>query len=214
MSLNVRGIHATVMVLLAIGALFIGLFVYQHLYTVKKIDVAQFHGTYLETPRAINEFKLTGMDNKPFDNASLQGHWTLFFFGFTNCGYVCPTTMTKLAKMYRILKDKKVRELPQVVMISIDPDRDTAAKLSRYVSSFEPSFYGARGDENELESMTRELGIAYAKIANKEGNDPTGYDMQHSGALMLFNPEGQLNAFFTSPHRSDLLAKDYMLLVS
>jgi len=214
MSVKIKGVNATVAVLLAIGALFTGLFVSQHIHSKKKIDVDQFHGTYLENPRAVNEFTLMGTDNKNFSNSNLKGHWTLVFFGFTNCGYVCPTTMAELGKMYRLLENKSVKDLPQVVMISIDPERDSIAKLSSYVTSFQSSFYGARGEEQAIKAMTREMGIAYAKVANKDSSDPQNYDVQHSGAIMLFNPQGELNAFFTTPHHADLLAKDYMLLVS
>jgi protein SCO1/2 len=129
MSAKIKGVNATVAVLLAIGALFTGLFVSQHIHSKKKINVAEFHGTYLENPRAVNEFSLTGTDNKTFNNANLQGRWTLVFFGFTNCGYVCPTTMAELGKMYRILQNKSVKDLPRVVMISIDPERDNIEKL-------------------------------------------------------------------------------------
>jgi protein SCO1/2 len=214
MSVKVKGVNLTVAILIAIGALFTGIFVSQHLHTKKKIDIAKFHGTYLENPRTVNNFSLTGSDNKAFTNSTLQGHWTLVFFGFTNCGYLCPTTLAELGKMYRILQDKKIKELPQVVMISIDPDRDSIEKLGQYVTTFQPQFYGARGEEQDIKAMTREMGIAYAKVINKDSSDPKNYDMQHSGAVMLFNPQGELNAFFTTPHRADLLAADYMLLIS
>lgn len=214
MSIKLKGVNLTVTILVALGALFAGIFVSQHLHFKKKIDVAQFHGTYLENPRTINQFTLTGTDQKPFDNASLQGQWTLVFFGFTNCGYLCPTTMAELGKMYRILEEKNVKHLPRVVMISIDPERDTLEKLGQYVTSFQSAFYGARGEESAVKSMTREMGIAYEKVINKDSTDPQNYDVQHSGAVMLFNPQGELNAFFTTPHRADLLAKDYTLLVS
>lgn len=214
MSGKAKGITKTVVILLALAGLFTGIFVSQHLHYKKKVDVAQFHGTYLENPRTVNQFDLTGTDQKSFDNASLQGQWTLVFFGFTNCGYLCPTTMAELGKMYRILEEKGVKNLPKVVMISIDPDRDSLNKLGDYVKSFNSSFYGARGEEAAVKSMTREMGIAYAKVINKDSDDPQNYDVQHSGAVMLFNPQGELNAFFTTPHHADLLAKDYMLLVS
>ncbi|CAM4455904.1 MAG: hypothetical protein LEGION0403_FIIPPAGN_01290 [Legionella sp.] len=214
MNLKVKGITFTVVILLALAGLFSGIFVGQHMHFKKKIDVANFHGTYLENPRTVNQFSLTGTDQKPFDNASLQGKWTVMFFGFTNCGYICPTTLAELGKMYRILEDKGVKDLPRVVMISIDPERDDQEKLASYVASFHPDFYGARGDDASIKAMTREMGIAYAKIMEKGTSDPKSYDMQHSGALMLFNPQGELNAFFTTPHRADLLAKDYIQLVS
>ncbi|MBL7480911.1 SCO family protein [Legionella bononiensis] len=214
MSIKLKGVTLTVTILLALASLFAGIFVSQHLHFKKKIDAAQFHGTYLENPRTVNQFSLTGTDQQTFDNNSLQGQWTLVFFGFTNCGYLCPTTMAELGKMYRILEEKGVKNLPKVVMISIDPERDSLDKLNGYVKSFNSTFYGARGEESTIKLMTREMGIAYAKVINKESEDPKNYDVQHSGAVMLFNPQGELNAFFTTPHHADLLAKDYMLLVS
>ncbi|CAM2749550.1 SCO1/SenC family protein [Legionella steigerwaltii] len=214
MSLKAKSVTFTVVVLLALAGLFSGVFVGQHFHFKKRIDVTKFHGTYLENPRTVNRFSLTGIDDKSFDNKSLKGKWTLMFFGFTNCGYVCPTTMAELTKMYHILEDKGVKNLPRIVMISIDPERDNQEKLRGYVTSFHPNFYGARGDEESIKAMTREMGIAYAKVIEKGINDATNYDIQHSGALMLFNPHGELNAFFTTPHHADLLAKDYLVLVS
>jgi len=211
---KLKGVTLTVTILLALVGLFAGVYVSQHIHFKKKIDVAQFHGTYLQNPRTVNQFSLTGTDQKTFDNNSLQGHWTLVFFGFTNCGYLCPTTMGELGKMYRILENKGVKNLPQVVMISIDPERDNLDKLGHYVSSFQAGFYGARGQEESIKAMTREMGIAYAKVLNKDSTDAQNYDVQHSGAVILFNPQGELNAFFTTPHHADLLAKDYLLLVS
>lgn len=213
MGVGKNGIRYTVALLLCLGGLFAGIFVYQHLHMQKKVDVSQFHGTYLEHPRTVNQFNLVDTQQKPFNNSSLQGQWTLVFFGFTNCGYLCPTTMAELAKTYRLLEEKKVKNLPHVMMISIDPERDSSERLAHYVTSFHPSFSGARGDETMVKSMTREMGIAYAKVINKESDDPKNYDVQHSGAVMLFNPQGELNAFFTTPHHADSLAKDYMLLV-
>lgn len=214
MNIKIKGTTLTVVILLALASLFAGVYISQNLHFKKKINVAEFHGTYLENPRTINNFSLTGTDQKVFNNSSLQGRWTLVFFGFTNCGYLCPTTMAELGKMYRILEGKGVKNLPQVVMISIDPQRDNIDKLGNYVTAFHKSFYGARGEEDSIKLMTHEMGIAYAKVANKDSTDPQNYDIQHSGAVMLFNPQGELNAFFTTPHQADMLAKDYILLVS
>jgi len=207
-------ITLTVLALLAFGALITGIFVSQHLSTLKKIDPNLLHGTLLDKPREVNQFSLTGTDSLPFTNASLQGQWTLVFFGFTQCGYLCPTTMAELAKMYRLLEDNSVKPLPHIVMVSIDPQRDSLDKLNQYVTAFNPHFYGARGNEEAVNRMTRELGIAYARVALPTVEDPKNYDVQHSGALMLFNPKGELSAFFTTPHQADFLAKDYQLLVA
>lgn len=214
MKVRIKGVTLTVTILLVLAGLFAGIFISQHIHFKKKIDVSAFHGTYLENPRTVNQFSLTGTDQKPFNNQSLQGQWTVMFFGFTNCGYLCPTTMAELSKMYRILEEKKVKNLPRVVMISIDPERDNLDKLAHYVTSFHHSFYGATGDDDSMKLMTKEMGIAYGKVPNGDSQDPQNYDIQHSGALMLFNAQGELTAFFTTPHHADLLVKDYMLLVS
>lgn len=211
MNLKTKSITFTVISLMAFMGLVAGIFVGQHV--KKKKDMTPFYGTYLENPRPINQFHLTGIDGKLFDNKTLEGTWTLVFFGFTNCGSVCPTTMAELAKMHRILEEKNAKSLPRIVMISIDPERDTQEKLASYVTSFNKNFYGALGNEESIESMTQEMGIAYTKVILKKEDSKT-YDMQHSGALVLFNPKGELNAFFTTPHHADLLAKDYLLLVS
>lgn len=212
MSVKKKGIRLTVVALLGFAALISGLFVAQHMHKTKKINPEDFHGTLLQAPREINSFALTGTDGKPFTNESLKGQWTLVFFGFTNCGYLCPTTMGELGKMYRKLEAEGVKPLPRIVMISIDPDRDSLDKLGNYVKTFDMHFYGARGDETIVKNMTQEMGIAYAKVTLPNAEE-TNYDMQHSGALILFNPEGQLTAFFTTPHQTDLLVKDYQLLV-
>lgn len=204
----------TIAGLLAIVALSAGLFVSQHMHTPKTLDVSQFHGTLLTEPRAVQAFSLTGIDHKPFDNARLRGSWTMVFFGFTHCGYMCPTTMAELGKTYRLLKDKGVKTLPHVVMISVDPERDNLKKLGEYVKAFDVNFYGARGDTAVINAMTHEMGIAYLKVARNDAIDPTNYDIEHTGSIVLFNPRGEIVAFFTSPHQAELLAKDYMLLVA
>ncbi|CEK11438.1 SCO family protein [Legionella hackeliae] len=214
MSANINPKTLIGVIALALVAILGGVLVAQHVNAGKKIDPEQFNGTFLETPREINQFALTGIDNQPFNNQSLKGQWTMVFFGFTNCGYLCPTTMSELAKMYRTLEEEGIQPLPRVVMISIDPERDNLEKLDHYVKAFNPHFYGARGTDEIVKQMTHEMGVAYAKIAIPNSNDPNNYDVQHSGAVMLFNPQGELNAFFTTPHQANLLAKDYQLLVS
>ena len=209
-----KHINLTVILILAFVAALVGFYVSQHVYLKRKIDQNDFQGTLLKTPREVNQFSLMGIDNQSFTNESLKGHWTLVFFGFTNCGYLCPTTMAELNKMYRLLEEANIKPLPRIVMISIDPERDSLDKLEHYVQAFNPHFYGARGDDEVIKQMTREMGIAYTKIKLANSEKAENYDMQHSGALMLFNPQGELNAFFTTPHKADLLVKDYQLLVS
>lgn len=187
----------------------------------EKIDLSQFHGTFLKTPRNISPFVLTTMNRDHFNNHNLEGHWTMMFFGFTNCGYVCPTALAELAKMYRILEQKGIKQLPQVVMVSVDPKRDTPERLAQYLHSFDPHFYGAAfyddatapaEEVGSLERMSHEMGVVYNKVVSKNNTD--SYDIDHTGAVILLNPQGKLSGFFTAPHQANLLAEDYLLLVS
>ncbi len=196
--------------LLAILALTSGMYMFNQVKRHELKKRQEFHGTLLSTPREIPPFNLEGMDNKLFNNRALHGKWTMIFFGFTHCGYVCPTTMAKLAKTYHLLEAKKHYPLPHVVFISIDPKRDTKARLSKYVKAFHPSFYAARGKDDQIKAMTQKMGIAYASVALK--GQPNNYDIQHTGAIMLINPDGKLIAFFTAPHDSAKLAQDYELV--
>lgn len=212
MSILKQRIAMTVIGLLAFSALIGGIFVAVHAPNKQSAIAAQFQGTLLDHPRLIKSFKLTGIDEKLFNNNSLNGHWTMMFFGFTRCESICPMTMAKLAKMLHILDAQDITILPQVVMVSIDTDRDTLSDLSHYVKGFESRFYGARGSDKSIKRLTRELGIVYAKDApNPDGSENA--NIQHSGAVILFNPNGQLVAFFTPPIHAAALAADFKLLV-
>lgn len=175
-------------------------------------NVTEFHGTYLPKARTIQSFSLQGIDGKTFNNKSLQGRWTMMFFGFTRCSAICPTTMGELGNMYKILQEKGVTNLPAVVMISLDPKRDSLENLDKYVKAFHSNFYGAMGKKKEVKKLANELGIAYAKVVLSE-EDAENYDIQHTGTIMLFNPRGELNAFFTMPHQAGNLAEDYERLL-
>ena len=210
---NVKNrITMTVVCLLALVALLLGLFISQRWHLTTSLDKSQLQGTFLDKPRKVSAFALTGIDNVAFNNTSLNGHWTMMFFGFTNCASICPTTMAELGKMYRILEKKGAKNMPLVVMVSVDPERDSLSKLNHYVKAFDSHFYAARGDERSITAMTKEMGIAYTKIMPETVEDSQNYDIEHTGTIMLFNPKGELSAFFTTPHSASLLAKEYLLV--
>jgi len=212
MSQNKR-ITITVLSLLGVIALMVGLYAHQFMNTTKHIDTDKFQGTFLDKPREVVAFSIAGTDNQPFDNQKLKGHWTYIFFGFTNCGYLCPTTMAELGKMYRLIENKGSEPMPEVVMISIDPEKDSLVKLGQYVKSFDRHFLGARGDEKTVSALSSSFGVTFEKLASKT-KDASQYDFQHSGTILLINPQGKLQAFFTMPHQAKLLADDYLLLIS
>lgn len=162
-------------------------------------------GVVLPESRAIAPFHLQFSDGKPFTQDNLQGQWHILFFGFTNCPWLCPTTLATLNQV-----DIKLRAanqtVPQVIFISVDPERDTAEKITRYVHSFNPHFVGARGSSAELEALTKQMSVMYMKV--KPSNGQGDYTIDHSGAILLVNPKGQLYAMFSAPHDIAKLVQD------
>lgn len=175
----------------------------------KSVDLSALNATVLSQPREIAPFQLTDNLGKPYDKSSLKGHWSMLFFGFTNCPQLCPTTMAELNKMFTQLQKEKVSEMPEVVMVSIDPERDTEKKLNDYVTSFNKAFKGAYGDKNAIAALTKQLGVVYMKAQNKTEKN---YTINHTGTVMLFNPAGELSAFFSVPHKAQVMAKEYRLI--
>lgn len=179
------------------------------------LQTVKIDGLYLAEPRSdIRPFSLTDTAGRPFTQESLKGHWTMLFFGFTNCGMVCPTTMAALKGMMRQLEAVLPKPmLPQVVMISVDPERDNAARLAEYVHSFHKNFIGARADIATTIALEKDLHIAAAKIQAGDGKNGH-YTIDHSSEILLFNPAGQLQAYLSWPHESKQMAQDYRAVLN
>lgn len=174
-----------------------------------KNQLVKIEGVYLPTAKEISDFNLMANNGKSFTKENMKGHWTMMFFGFTNCGYVCPTTMTELNKMYQVLKKELPEgQMPQVVLVSVDPERDSVSRMNDYVNSFNSQFIGARADLKETEALENQLHISAVKM-QAEGQSKDHYMVNHSSEILLFNPEAKIQAYFSFPHKSDLLVRDY-----
>lgn len=165
-------------------------------------------GTLLQPPRELPAFALTDADGKPFTNANLQGHWTVFFVGFTTCPDVCPATLTTMKGVMADLGP--LADQVQMTLLSIDPERDTPERLKSYVHYFDPRFNGVTGTTAELDKLARAMSFVYTKVP---GATPETYTMDHSAALIVINPQGQLAGFFTAPHRQKALVTDLTTLL-
>ncbi|MDX1901012.1 MAG: SCO family protein [Gammaproteobacteria bacterium] len=171
-------------------------------------------GVILKEARSdIAPFNLQDTTGNPFTRDSLKGHWTMMFFGFTNCGMVCPATMAAMNGMYKKLESVlPADQMPTVVLITVDPERDDMNRLKGYVNSFNPHFIGARADINETVALEKQLHIAAAKI-QADGAGKNHYTINHSAEVLLFNPDGNLQAFFSYPHTPEKLTHDYRAIL-
>lgn len=184
-------------IILAIAAVFAGIWFNSQ---KSKINVA----TILTQPRNIESFHLISKSGKPFTNKNLQGRWSLIFFGFTHCPHICPTTLVTLNKTYQQLEKDHVKNMPQIIFISVDPARDSPKVITNYLSNFNNKFQGATGTKKQIDALTKDFSVVYMK---------TGNNVDHSGAILITNPNGQLYGIFSSPHDPKTIAKDIETII-
>jgi protein SCO1 len=156
-------------------------------------------GTWLPQPKALPDFRLLDDGGRPYTTADLTSAPTLVYFGFTHCPDVCPTTLVKLAQIRRQAALPGLR----VVLVSVDPQRDTPALLSRYVHAFDPSFSGLTGSPQEIARVARDFGVAVNRV-DLPGGD---YTMDHSAIVFLVARAGVV-AIFTPPYDPPTFAAD------
>jgi protein SCO1/2 len=157
-------------------------------------DAAKLGYYRFDEPRLISEFVMTDHLGDPVGLSNLKGGWSLLFFGFTTCPDVCPTTLSVLNDAMRALE-----EPPAVIMVSVDPDRDTPERLAQYVPAFNPDFIGYTGTFEETVKLAAQLNIAFGKVP---GVVPGSYLVDHSVSLVLIDPDGRYAGFIKAPHNS------------
>ena len=153
------------------------------------------NGLFLfDTPRDPGEFSLIDHHGSPFTREDLIDQWTLIFFGFTHCPDICPTTMAELAELKAQLVGTEASDA-RVVMLSVDPARDTPEHLAQYVPYFHADFIGVTGDFTDILSFAQRLNAPFRKVSEPDG----AYQMEHSANVMLMNPRGDYHGFFRAP---------------
>ncbi len=153
------------------------------------------NGLFLfDTPRDSGEFSLIDHHGSPFTREDLIDQWTLIFFGFTHCPDICPTTMAELAELKAQLVGTEASDA-RVVMLSVDPARDTPERLAQYASYFHTDFIGVTGDFTDILSFAQRLNAPFRKVSEPDG----AYQMEHSANVMLMNPRGDYHGFFRAP---------------
>lgn len=163
-------------------------------------------------PRPVARFELHTATGERFSEADLKGQWSLLFFGFTNCPDICPDTLSQLARAIDRLKLMRRERLPRVIFVSVDPQRDQGEALDEYVTWFDPDFTAVTGSDQALQQFTRQMGVIYVR----EPPDPESgsYSVDHSGMVVIIDPDGRLYGRFAQPIDSDELVADLFLLTS
>ncbi len=164
------------------------------------IKPPQIQGVILPKAKSLSGIQLINYEGIRFTEDNLRGKWSLLFVGYTHCPDVCPTTLSVLAQAYSLMTEQGIAP-PQVVFISIDPERDTPQLLKEYVKYFDKEFIGATGNDQQLTNIAQQLNVVYTKVAGTSGDlNASDYLMDHSSTLLLINPDGRLQSYLTAPH--------------
>ena len=167
-----------------------------------------FHGTVIQSPNPSFDFTLTSADGN-ITLSDYRGKIVLIYFGYSFCPDICPATLANVAQALRNMSESQAKDV-QLIMVSLDPARDTPEKLAEYVAHFHPSFIGATGSDETLTEVTSLYGIFYEK---HESDSAGGYLIDHTATLLVIDREGYLKLVFPFGVTVDEIADDlkYML---
>lgn len=202
-----KNIRLTVAGLCVFIAAVLGLLVFKQLHQPPMtVEQLREQGVFVfDQPRIVKPFELRSHKDKPFTNADLQDKWSLVFFGFTFCPDICPTTLAMLNQAVKLIEDPEILASTQVVMVSVDPARDTVAQLSQYVPYFNPDFIGVTGEFFNIHAVATNFNAAFQKVPGKDGS----YTVDHSAYIFLVNPKGDYHAFMKPPFTAQQIEAHY-----
>ncbi|MGD2076760.1 MAG: SCO family protein [Chloroflexota bacterium] len=169
----------------------------------------EYQGILLPAPEPVSDFTLTTHRGQKAQLSDLRGQIAVLYFGYTYCPDVCPTTLATLSEAVSQLKPAE-KEQVQVVMVTVDPARDTVDVLADYLTHFDPAFLGLTGSEEEIALAAEALGIYHQK---GEGSPASGYLVDHTATVSVLDKEGRLRLLFPFGTPAEDIAADLQQLL-
>jgi len=159
----------------------------------------------LQPAKPLIPFSLIDTEGKPFTQASMQGQWSLLFFGYATCPGICPNTLKVLQKVWI---DPVLDQKLHFIFVSLNPTDDTPAKLKAFLAGFNPHFRGLTGNAKQIEALSKACSIY-------SWQDPEAKQLMidHSATLLLINPQGAIKALFSPPHEAATLLTELKTLI-
>jgi protein SCO1 len=154
-------------------------------------------------------FDLPDFDGKPRTLADFAGKATIVFFGYTQCPDACPTTLAELAGILKTLGADAARV--QVVFITVDPSRDSAALLKNYVTNFRPDFLALRGDDAQTQKLIKDFKLVVEKVP---GRTADSYTIDHTAGSYVYDTQGHIRLFASQNLDPTQLADDIRTLLA
>ncbi|MEN5092984.1 SCO family protein [Pseudomonas protegens] len=202
----------TVFILVALVALVLGL-------TVNKVLSGKGQGDptalidagiiLLPQSRTLPAVKMLDQDGQPVVIDELKGKWSLLFFGYTFCPDICPTTLAQLRQIKSELPKEAVDKL-QVILVSVDPNRDTPQQLKQYLGYFDKDFKGlTAASVEDLQKLANAVSIPFIPADTSKPN----YTVDHSGNLAVIGPDGSQRGFIRAPLNNQKLVAQLPLML-
>ncbi len=194
-------------IMLAAIALTAGLWFARQQNTTTQMEISGFA---FPSPKQLADIELIDQNSQPFNEDLFKDKWTFIYVGYTFCPDACPMTLTILDQLYKKLADgDQLRDDVAMMLVSIDPHRDTPERLNSYVAHFNDSFVGATGEPAKLKSFANQVSAIYSVPDDK--SDPN-YLVDHSSSIILIDPNAAVHAIFTPPQQAEDLAKDFAVI--
>lgn len=169
----------------------------------------EFAGTALQPPTPAHDIAGINWDGRPFHLRDLQGKVVLLFFGYTSCPDICPLTLAEMKDLYTQLGPRAAEV--EVVMVSVDPARDTVEQLAQYIPAFEPSFYGVHVEPALLETVKEAYGI-YSET-EMDSHTTAGHQVGHSSYTLVIDKRGQWRVVYPFEVTAEEMAPDIVALL-
>ena len=165
--------------------------------------------TLIPQPLDLPDFALTAGNGEAFNRESLAGRYSLVFFGFTHCPDICPITLQQLTRFQRRLEEDSEDDVPQIVFVSVDPERDTVEAVDAYTSAFGGDVIGLRGALANLTPLSSALGAYHSREVTDDS-----YVVEHSAAVLVIDDQARFSAVFAAPHDVDAMVRDWPLVTA
>ena len=169
----------------------------------------KFRATDITGANFAREFQLTGHDGRPRTLADFRGKVVVLFFGFTHCPDICPATLAQFAQAAKQLGADADRV--QFLFVTVDPERDTAEVLAKYVPAFDSRFVGLTGDAPAIARTAKEFKVIFQKQAGKTADS---YTVDHSAGTYVFDREGRVRLFVRHDQPVEDVVHDIRLLLA
>lgn len=177
-------------------------------FAAASVNAEELKSGVFEPPRVAPDFSLAASTGKTFTLSEHKNQLIVLGFGFSHCPEICPTTLAKLARVYKDLGEQATDV--QVLYITVDPERDNVERLREYMGYFNSSFIGLTGDTKVLEALRKDYGIIAAKKMHGNGN----YDVHHSSYIYLIDRKGLLRALVPYGKSQEDIVHDIKLLLA